>query len=539
MPLCRSRRITSDHGVSSRRLEESRHHRHLFPVDRNRCAGGLSRPQLAGQVRPAAVHRRRRLRADSALARQPAHPETRRHARLEEHSRRTARVCGHLYAGLERRRPHRAASAFCAVAAGRVPRQPGLADRAQRRWLSQPAAHEREKGRSHAHRLHRRLVDLRDERQSGRDVSGPSRNAAEAAAARRRPRHHELRRPRLFVVSGAAAAQEPRPRFAPGCAADRIRHERLVSKRLSRQGRCPEGRGAVARSGESGRRVERVLRAAQVLRAGAAIPSADHGRFPEGGCERGAVEGRQTGQPGQSGESGEPCKLRRHGAVDARLAARLRPEHSRDGAARRAARAPVWSCSTTNCGPRARIARCSSPSPETSTSRSWTVFGSSRTSARGSNGEWKPGFTSRPLPARQRLPGTAKTSARGNIGRVSRVRGRLSCAAGPVDRRQSPVAGQHRPEHGRHARRRDGRGRACGRSGLELSGDVSGRHAPEIRVHEQRPARTVGRSGRAAHPGAAGWRRHRMAGPSTCRSSRSAGSTCRRTTGTPTPWVTT
>ncbi len=53
---------------------------------------------IVRRLRAAAVRRGRRLRADSAMARQPAHPAAGRCAHLEEPAERAARLCGHLHA---------------------------------------------------------------------------------------------------------------------------------------------------------------------------------------------------------------------------------------------------------------------------------------------------------------------------------------------------------------------------------------------------------------------------------------------------------
>ena len=266
--------------------------RHLLPADRNRRAGGLSRPQLVGQVRPAAVHRRRRLRADSALARQPAHPPARRHARLEEHSGRAACVCRHLYAGLERRGPHRRCFAVLRRGCRRRSRTSPvwrIALNAEG-FRSPPITKEKRPGAL-------RIACIGDSWTFGmnvnQDATYPGR--LEALLKQQRPGVDlEVMNFGVLGYSSFQGLQLLKSRVLDlhpdvlvigfGMNDSSVVGYRDKDVRQTREVRW---RDRV----EGGRRRQRVLRAAQVLRAGAAIPAADHRRFHEAGCEGRIVEG--------------------------------------------------------------------------------------------------------------------------------------------------------------------------------------------------------------------------------------------------------
>ena len=328
---------------------------------------------------------------------------------------------------------------------------------------------------------------------------------------------------------GLELLKRQRPRSAPRRLAHRIRDERFRGRRLSRQGRRQGGRAvrwrdrakAIADSSE-------LLRPAEVLRAGAAISSADHGRLPEGGREDRVVQGRRRGE------------LRRHRAVDARLAARLRPKHSRDGDARRAAQAPASCCSTTSCGPRARIARCCAAiarDEHVPLVDSLRIIADERTRIeRGMEDALSPGTGAaadpprrhRRTPARARRPWCSACTK-------APIRCRGACRSSATTRRSATWCRTRSPCT------------TMGRDGDERAGDhvwsyraafPAGTRLKYVYTNSGRSG-AVGRTRCAARAGTAGGRRRRTAARCTCRSNRSAGSTCRPTTGTPTPSATT
>ena len=108
-------------------------------------------------------------------------------ADLEEHAERAARPTSTSSARCDRRGSHRAAAAVSADAAAReFRREPDVDDRAQLAKASAAPSSRRAKRRRAAHRLHRRLVDVRHERRPGPDVSEPSRGAG---CSQEQPRH--------------------------------------------------------------------------------------------------------------------------------------------------------------------------------------------------------------------------------------------------------------------------------------------------------------------------------------------------------------
>ena len=252
------------------------------------------------------------------MARQSPDPASRSGLDLEEHPTRPPGVRRHLHARAVGRRSHRAPAAVSAVAAAGVSIESGLADRAQRRRLSQRSVSSGEAARHASHRLHRRFVDVRHERQPGRDLSRAGAGAAPSANAAGECRSHELRHPGVHLVSGASAAEGARAGPAAGCAGDRLRHERFRRRGISRPRPRQARSGALARSGQADHVPQRIAGVAEVLRAGYAISSAEHGRLPE------------SRRKGRSGEEQRNGRLQHDRTVDACLAARLHREPSRD-----------------------------------------------------------------------------------------------------------------------------------------------------------------------------------------------------------------
>ena len=161
------------------------------------------------------------------MARSDADPRAGRHADLAQPAERPPDLRRHLQS-----RPHRAGSRRAAAplrpdAACRVSQQLDVDDRAELERVSQRRLHHHERARHDSHRVHRRFVDLRDERQSGSDVSGPPRGAAPRAASRRAVRGIELRRPRVLVIPRTATARDARERAEARHPRDWVRDERL------------------------------------------------------------------------------------------------------------------------------------------------------------------------------------------------------------------------------------------------------------------------------------------------------------------------